>query len=95
MATNKGVCNLPRKRDETNQEHMDRLRAVRGLPPQTRDNLMERTRAAVCYVNAGSGRANDALKLTAFLSLFHPEIEPGSPRYIALMQDARQRDSAR
>lgn len=86
---------MARKRDETDQEHMDRLRAARGLPPQTRDNLMERTRAAVCYVNSRSGYGGDALKLTAFLSLFHPEIEPGSPRYIALMQDARQRDSAR
>jgi hypothetical protein len=83
------------KRRETEQEHMDRLRAARGLPPQTRDNLMDRTRAAVCYVNARSGYSGDALKLAAFLSLFHPDIEPGSPRYVALMQDARQKDSAR
>lgn len=70
---------------------MDRLRALRGLPPQTRENLMERTRAAVCFVNSGP-RGSEAGQLNAFLALFHPEIEPGTPRHLALMQDARERD---
>lgn len=37
------------------------------------DNLMDRTRAAVGYINA-QPRSKPALELTAFLELFHPEI---------------------
>jgi hypothetical protein len=57
---------------ETDKQHMDRLRAVRGLPPLTRENLMDRTRAAVAYCNTRSG--TEALKMQAFLSIFHPEM---------------------
>lgn len=84
---------MPRKRDETEEQYMDRLRGVRGLPPMREDpDLMARTRAAVCFLNTG---ASESSKLNAFLALFHPEIEPHSMRHITLMQDARARDASR
>lgn len=83
---------------KSDQEHMDRIRAARGLPPlrtqEDVDNLMERTRAAVCLLNADRA-SSEASKLSAFLSLFHPEIEPGTPQHLELMQDARARDNVR
>ncbi len=53
------------------QHRMDKIRAARGLPPQTRENLMDRTRAAVCFVNTGT---SEATKLNAFLAIFHPDM---------------------
>lgn len=54
---------------------MDELRAARGLPPQTRDNLMNRTRAAVAYVGtAHSETQREKLALHAFMDIFHPEV---------------------
>lgn len=73
------------------QKKIDRIRAARGLPPQTRENLMARTRAAVALCNTRGG-ASEATKLNAFMALFHPEVEPGTLPHIKLMQDARARD---
>lgn len=57
------------------RDHMDRIRAARGLPPQTRDNLMERAEAARCFVDRAvySPRDQRRLELSAFMSIFHPE----------------------
>jgi hypothetical protein len=87
-----------RRRNETNRQWMDRLRAARGLPAMSDfdanpDNLMIRTRAAVCFENSRGG--SEASKLNAFLALFHPEIVPHSPEWFSLMQDARERDRTR
>lgn len=55
--------------------HMDRLRAVRGLPPQTRENLMEQVAAARCYIDRATSNPETQRKLeiSAFMSIFHPE----------------------
>ena len=84
---------MGRRRNETELQWMNRLRAVRGLEPLgvPADKLMETTRAAVCFVNAGSGHGGERAKLNAFLALFHPEIEPHSPRWRELMQSAEDR----
>jgi len=83
---------MARKSGETDEQWMDRIRASRGLPPQREDDhLMDRTRAAVAFCNTSS-RA-EALKMSAFLDLFHPEIVPGSTQHLLLMQDARARDT--
>lgn len=80
------------------QAKMDRLRAARGLPPlRTQadlDGLMDRTRAAVAFLGT-SHADSEALKLQAFLALFHPEIEAGTPRHLDLIQGARARDRRR
>lgn len=70
---------MPRRVGETNQQWMERLQRCRA------DEMMERTRAAVCLVNAQS---SERLKMAGFLALFHPEIEAGSLKHIQLMQDA-------
>lgn len=82
---------MPKTPDETDQQWMDRLRTARGLPPQNADTLMTRTRAAVGFLNA-SHNGSEASKLNAFLALFHPEVEAGTPLHLSLMQDARARD---
>lgn len=39
-------------------------------------HLMERTRAAVCLVNAqGTPRNQERMKLEAFMGLFHPKLQ--------------------
>lgn len=76
---------MPRKHGESNQQWMERLRRYRA------DGMMDRTRAAVCFVNSG-GYGSEATKMNAFLALFHPDIEHGTPQHLALMQDARKRD---
>jgi len=65
-------------------KRMDALRAARGLPPQTRENLMDRTRAAVCYANT---RDDEGVKLAAFMALFHPEVSEEKTR--GLVSDVR------
>lgn len=57
--------------------HMDRLREVRGLPPQTRENLMDRCAAARCIIDRGmsNGDRQRAAELSAFMSIFHPEVD--------------------
>ncbi len=64
-----------KRKGETNQQWMDRLREARGLPPQTRENLMGRVAAAQCYVNtiANPERARE-VELVAFMDIFHPEV---------------------
>ena len=64
---------MPKKKGETTQQHMDRLRAVRGLPP-LRDKMMLRAQAAVCIIDTMSEPAKKRARLHAFLSIFHPEI---------------------
>lgn len=44
-------------------------------------DLMQRTRAAVCYLN--TKRDSAELEMYAFLSLFHPEIDEPTKREIA------------
>lgn len=64
-----------KRKGETNQQWMDRLRAARGLPPQTRENLMEKVAAARCYVGTITNpeRAKE-VELVAFMDIFHPEV---------------------
>lgn len=84
---------MTQKRGETQEQYMDRLRAVRGLPPMREDpQIMERTRAAVCLINTG---CSETAKLSAFLAIFHPEIEPHGKLHMELMQDSRRRDGRR
>lgn len=52
--------------------------------PIERDDLMERTRAAVAYVNTSNDPGTD---ITAFMALFHPEVPQDQVRKMA--QDAR------
>ena len=70
-----------RKRE---QEHMDRIRAARGLPPQTRENLMEQVAAARCYIDRASRttdpEAQRRIELTAFMAIFHPEVDADEVR---------------
>lgn len=54
--------------------HMDRIRAARGLPPQTRENLMEQVAAARCYVGTITNPEHQRrAEISAFMSIFHPE----------------------
>jgi hypothetical protein len=58
------------------QAHMDSIRAARGLPPQTRENLMERVAAARTFVDRActSPRQAKRAEMSAFMSIFHPEV---------------------
>lgn len=88
---------MPKMRGETDRQFMDRLRDARGLPPMSettdfRAELMGRTRAAVGYI-ASKGSNTEALKMAAFLELFHPEVE--GLQHLELMQSARAQDARR
>lgn len=67
---------------KTDQEHMDRIREARGLPPlRTQEDagmMMSRTRAALAFVNGNRG--TEALKMAAFLAIFHPEMSEEKTR---------------
>lgn len=56
--------------------HMDRLRATRGLPPQTRENLMGRVAAARCIIDRGimNPERQRRAEIAAFMDIFHPEV---------------------
>lgn len=76
---------------EREQAHMDRLRAARGLPPQAESpRFMDRTRAAVCYLNTTPDGGDGPSAMAAFLAIFHPEIDPAGPLHLDLMQSARR-----
>jgi hypothetical protein len=65
------------KKQQREQAHMDRIRAARGLPPQSRDALFERVAAARCYIGtANSEQHRRRLELHGFMAIFHPEISP-------------------
>lgn len=54
------------------QQHMDRLRAVRGLPPlKSRDQLFEEVAAARTFID-GQWHNRPDLDFMAFMSIFHP-----------------------
>jgi hypothetical protein len=56
------------------QARMDRIRAARGLPPLTRENLFEQVAAARCYISTvRSQQTAEKLELHAFMAIFHPE----------------------
>jgi hypothetical protein len=64
---------VPRRKGETNQQWMNRLRAVRGLPPLDRDELFGRVRAAKCYIATITNPERQAdVELAAFMDIFHP-----------------------
>lgn len=44
------------------------------------DSLMERTRAAVCFLNADIGAHRRGMDVYGFLSLFHPEMTHAQKR---------------
>ena len=75
---------MPRRVGETNAQWMQRLQDYRA------DELMQRTRAAVGFLNSGPGTGSQRSKMNAFLALFHPEIEPHSPEWMELMRSADQ-----
>jgi hypothetical protein len=67
---------MPRRRNETNQQWMDRVRAARGLPPMDRDRLMHDLRAAKCYIGSIQSPERQAeVELAAFMHFFHPRPE--------------------
>ena len=82
MARKRTASKTPTRREKT-QARMDRLRALRGLPPlRTNDprveaaNQMERVYAARCLIDATANHDNArtrSLELRAFMSIFHPE----------------------
>lgn len=78
---------MARDKVETEQKHMDRLRVIRGLPPQ-REEMMARTRAAVAFINGGQSYNHEGLKLSAFMSIFHPEVSDQDVRQ--MIRDARK-----
>ena len=55
------------------------------MSKKTEDNLMERTRAEVCYLNAGW--SDKSQEMFAFLALFHPEIS--LEKRIAMCRDVK------
>jgi hypothetical protein len=75
---------MGRRKGETQQEHMDRLRAARGLPPLTREGLMNEVAAARCYLDRAVSTTNPEqqrkLELTAFMAIFHPEVDADKVR---------------
>lgn len=80
---------MPKRKGETGQQHMDRLRAARGLPPLTRESLFEQVRAAKCYLSSDTGRGKPGLEMLAFVSIFHPE-KADSPE---ILRTAREMDA--
>lgn len=52
------------------------------------DGLMDRTRAAVAYLNTSGPKGNYSLdaEMYAFLSLFHPEMDEKTKRELATNQ---------
>lgn len=72
---------MPKAKGETDEQWMQRLRDYR------RDHMMERTRAAVCFVNSRNGESNKT-RMNAFLDIFHPEIKPHSLQHIQLVNGA-------
>lgn len=63
---------MSQRQGETAQQWMDRLRAARGLPPQTRENLFEQVAAARTFIEGQRTNRPD-LELFAFMSIFHPD----------------------
>lgn len=85
---------MGRKRNETNEQYMDRLRAMRGLPPMRQDpQIMDRTRAAVGYINTSRLGRDDPAALAAFMSIFHPEYSEEKVR--EMVHDKRADNLAR
>ncbi len=71
-------------------DHMNRIRAVRGLPPMTKENMqpehmMERARAAVCFIGARNG--DPVLAVQGFMEIFHP----GHPQTQAVINAVKER----
>ena len=77
---------MPQMRGETEQQWVARLRRYR-------ETQMDRTRAAVCFLNSGSGHNGSGSKMAAFLDIFHPELSEEKTR--ELINDARERDRRR
>lgn len=73
---------MPQKKGESQEQYMDRIRAVRGLGPMMEDpEIMGRTRAAVAYIStAPNERIRNRLSLSAFMSIFHPEVKDETVR---------------
>jgi hypothetical protein len=64
---------MPKRKGETDEQWMNRIRAHRGLPPMDRDNLFNRCAAAKCYIQARGG--DEVLELAGFMDIFHPRPE--------------------
>lgn len=80
---------MAQRRGETGRQYMDRLRAVRGLPPmKDRDQLFHEMRAAKCILSADGFRGRPGLEMLAFMSIFHPE-KAESPE---ILRTAREMD---
>jgi hypothetical protein len=63
------------------QRLIARTTAYRNSPEYQADTLMERTRAAVCFINARDGKGS-RLEMFGFLSLFHPDMTDQRKREI-------------
>jgi hypothetical protein len=66
---------MPRRRNETNQQWMERLRKVREVMDDPK--YMMRVQASREYLNRtqGSNQAQEKRReLIAFMSLFHPDV---------------------
>lgn len=70
---------MPKAKGGTNQQWMDRIRVERGELPLSaeylRESMMERAKAAVCYINTGCLGRDDPSALMAFMTIFHPDFD--------------------
>lgn len=72
---------------KSERAHMDRIRALRGLPPLTRENLFEQVAAAQCYISTCRNQAKaDELSMHAFMAIFHPDYPADKVREMAAQQ---------
>lgn len=67
---------MPKRKGETDQQWMNRIRAHRGLPPMDREELFTNLRAARCYASSIRSPEHQAdVELAAFMHFFHPRPE--------------------
>ena len=71
---------MPQRKGETQQQYMNRLRAVRGLPPMDagniRQQMMEEVAGARCWIDrvVRNPESQKRAELSAFMSIFHPDV---------------------
>lgn len=80
---------MPKQKNETELDYMNRIRAVSGLPPMDpndldgqlkRESMMTRVAAARCYIGTCTNEEQARrMELAAFMEIFHPEVPPMTP----------------
>jgi hypothetical protein len=79
-------------RDLSDEELIEQCNESRSFfyTQEYADTLMERTRAAVCFLNSNNGQGrNGRASIFAYLSLFHPEMSDQEKRSLANDIDRR------